>query len=42
MTADSAAKLLTGKLNPMVATTTGQVKAEGDLRSLVVLQGIRD
>jgi beta-glucuronidase len=40
MSAGTAHKFLTGKLNPMVALTTGQVKIEGDVRALMVLQGL--
>lgn len=41
MEAGTARKLLTGQLNPMVALTTGQIKAEGDLHALMALQGLR-
>jgi putative sterol carrier protein len=41
MKAEDAAKLLTGKLNPMIAFSTGKIKAEGDLRALMSLQGLR-
>jgi putative sterol carrier protein len=41
MKAGTARKFLTGKLNPMVAMTTGQIKAEGDLRVLMSLQDLR-
>jgi putative sterol carrier protein len=40
MKASDAVKLLTGKLNPMIAFTTGKIKAEGDVRALMALQGI--
>ena len=41
MKADTARKFLTGQLSPMVAMTTGQIKAEGDMRALMALQGLR-
>jgi putative sterol carrier protein len=41
MKAETARKFLTGKLNPMVAMTTGQIKVEGDVRALMALQGLR-
>jgi putative sterol carrier protein len=41
MQGDTARKFLTGKLNPMVAVTTGQLKVEGDIRALMALQGLR-
>ena len=41
MKGDTARKLLTGQLNPMVALTTGQIRAEGDLHALMALQGLR-
>jgi putative sterol carrier protein len=40
MKAGDAIKLMTGKLNPMVAFTTGKIMAEGDVRALMVLQGL--
>lgn len=39
MDAEDAVKLLTGKLNPMIAFSTGKIKAEGDLRALMALLG---
>ena len=33
-------KLMTGKLNPVIAFSTGKVKAEGDMSALMVLQGL--
>jgi len=39
MRGDTARRFLTGKLNPMVAMTTGQVKIEGNIRALMALQG---
>ena len=39
--AETAVKLMAGKLNPMIAMTTGQIKIEGDMRALMILQGIR-
>jgi putative sterol carrier protein len=41
MKAKTARKFLAGKLNPMVAMTTGQIKAEGNLRVLMALQSLR-
>jgi beta-glucuronidase len=38
---ETATKLMTGKLNPMIAMTTGQIKIEGDMRALMILQSIR-
>ncbi len=40
MSSQDAANLLAGQLNPMVAVMSGQLKVEGDLRALVVLQGL--
>ncbi|MBN1581642.1 MAG: beta-glucuronidase [Anaerolineae bacterium] len=41
MKAETATRLMTGKLNPMAAMTTGQIKIEGDMRALMILQSIR-
>ena len=41
MNGKTARKFLAGKLNPMVAVTTGQVAVEGDMRALMALQGLR-
>jgi putative sterol carrier protein len=41
MKAGTARKFLTGTLSPMVAMTTGQIKASGDVRALMALQGLR-
>ena len=41
MRAEDAAKLLSGQLNPMIAFATGKIKTEGDVRALMVLQGLR-
>jgi putative sterol carrier protein len=41
MRAEDAAKLLSGQLNPMIALATGKIKTKGDVRALMVLQGLR-
>jgi beta-glucuronidase len=41
MGAQDALKLMTGKLNPIVAFTTGKVKVEGDMSAVMVLQELR-
>jgi putative sterol carrier protein len=38
--AETIAKLSAGKLNPMIAFTTGQIKVDGDVRALMVLGGL--
>ena len=39
MKLDDAVKLVTGKLNPMIAMTTGKIKVSGDMKTLMLLQG---
>jgi beta-glucuronidase len=38
--AKDAVELMTGKLNPMVAFTTGKIKIEGNMQALMALQGL--
>ena len=38
MKAEDAMKLMTGKLNPMIAFTTGKIKVDGDISTLMLLQ----
>ena len=40
MQVEDAVNLLSGKLNPMIAFTAGKIKAEGDVRALMSLQGL--
>jgi beta-glucuronidase len=40
MTSADAVKMMTGKLNPMVAFTTGKIKVEGDMQALMILQNL--
>ncbi len=40
MTSQDAADLFAGQLNPLAAVMSGQLKLEGDLRALIVLQGL--
>jgi putative sterol carrier protein len=40
MKARDGLRLMTGKLNPIIAFSTGKVKAEGDLSILMLLQDI--
>jgi len=39
MKLEDAVKLMSGKLNPMVAMTTGKIKVSGDMQVLMLLQG---
>jgi putative sterol carrier protein len=41
MKAGDAVDLLRGKLNPMLAFSTGKIRAEGDLGALMALRGLR-
>ncbi len=40
MDGEDYAKMVSGELNPMVAFTSGKVKIEGDLGSIMKLQGM--
>jgi len=40
VTPEDAVKLVTGRLNPMVAMMSGKVRVEGDIRSLMFLQDL--
>jgi len=39
MKLEDAVKLMSGKLNPMIAMTTGKIKVSGDIKVLMLLQG---
>jgi beta-glucuronidase len=39
MKLEDAVKLMSGKLNPMIAMTTGKIKVSGDIKTLMLLQG---
>jgi putative sterol carrier protein len=40
LASSDAVKMMTGKLNPMVAFTTGKIKVEGDMQALMILQNL--
>lgn len=40
MKVKDAVRLMTGKLNPMLAFTMGKIKVEGDIQALMILQSI--